>query len=299
MKKRRGRRGFWWWSWLLLMLTIGGVVGGFFYGKQKWDEAPKEYLAYATLSFHVRDIFVSARNGIQAGSSGVANANESEVLRKIKSEGSLKEVALKLDFAKQWKVEKDEAILQLRGALDLDLDQVREKLTVVTRLNDPQEAADFANIVATAIPSLIKKIDEKNKSEGLEQLARDSQPLIDESVIAKGKLKESLAAKGVNIEPGPGVDLGDYLYIPEVLDAKLEWDSTSDALKAIYDSQSEYRNYWSKTVRPSIVTAKAIVPPNFVGPNLQPFQVRWSVYGMTAGMVLGSLLMVICWKLFP
>ena len=281
------------------MLTIGGVVGGFSYGKQKWDEAPKEYLAYATLSFHVRDIFVSARNSIQAGSSGVANANESEVLRKIKSEESLKEVALKLDFAKQWKMDDNEAILQLRGGLDLDLDQVREKLTVVARLNDPQEAADFANIVATEIPSLIKQIDEKNKNEGLEQLARDSQPLIDESIIAKGKLKESLAAKGVNIEPVPGVDLGDYLYIPEVLDAKLEWDSTSDALKAIYDSQSEYRNYWSKTVRPSIVIAKAIVPPNFVGPNLQPFQVRWSVYGMTAGMVLGSLLMLICWKLFP
>jgi hypothetical protein len=130
-------------------------------------------------------------------------------------------------------------------------------------------------------------------------LGRDSQPLLDEEAAAKAKLKQALAAKGVNIDPGPGVDLGDYLYIPEVLDAKLEWDSTGEALKAIYDSQAEYRNYWAKTVKPSFVMAKAVAPPSFVGPDLQPFQVRWSVYGLTAGMVAGSLLMLICWKLFP
>jgi hypothetical protein len=299
MKKRRGRRGFWWWSWLLIVLTIGGVVGGFFYGKQKWDEAPKEYVAYAALSFHVRDVFRSAQNGLEVGSIGVADANESEVLRNVKSEESLKEIAQNLDFANQWGVSQNEAILQLRGGLDLDLDQGSDQLAVAARLTNSQEAADFANAVATEIPKLIKRLDEKNKKEAMEQFSRDAQPLVDENITAKEKLKESLTAKGVKLEPGPGVDLGDYLYIPEVLDAKLEWDSTSDALKAIYESQSEYRSYWSKTVRPSFVMTKAIAPPNFVGPNLQPFQARWSVYGMTAGLVVGSLLMLICWKLFP
>jgi hypothetical protein len=299
MKKRRGRRGFWWWSWLLVLLTIGGVVGGFFYGKQKWEETPKEYVAYATLSFHVRDVFVSSKSGIQQNSTEVADANESEVLRQVKSEESLKGIALDLDLANKWGASPSDVVPQLRTGLDLDLDQLSGQLTVGARLNDPQEAADFANAVAAAVPELIKRIDEENKKEGLEQLSRDSQPLLDEVAAAKGKLKAALAAKGVNIEPGPGVDLGDYLYIPEVLDAKLDWDSTNDALKAIYDSQGEYRNYWAKSVKPSFVMAKAIAPPSFVGPDLQPFQVRWSVYGMTAGMVLGSLLMLICWKLFP
>ena len=299
MKKRRGRRGFWWWSWLLIVLTIGGVVGGFFYGKKKWDEAPKEYVAYATLSFHVRDVFVSSQNGFQAGATGVADANQSEVLRNVKLEESLKGIALNLDLANQWGMTQNEAVFRLRGGLDLDLDLVADQLTVEARLNDSQDTADFANAVAAEIPNLIKRLDEKKKKEAMDQFSRDAQPLVDENLNAKEILKESLAAKGVKLEPGPGVDLGDYLYIPEVLDAKLEWDSTSDALKAVYDSQSEYRNYWSKVVSPSFVMAKATPPPSFVGPSLQPFQARWSVYGMTVGLVVGSLLMLICWKLFP
>ena len=299
MKKRRGRRGFWWWSWLLIALTIGGVVGGFFYWKKKWDEAPKEYVAYATLSFHVRDVFVSSPNEIKAGSTGVADANQSEVLRNVKLEESLKGIALNLDFANQWGMTQNEAVFRLRGGLDLDLDLVADQLTVEARLNDSQDTADFANAVAAEIPNLIKRLDEKKKKEATDQFSRDAQPLVDENLTAKEKLKESLAAKGVKLEPGPGVDLGDYLYIPEVLDAKLEWDSTSEALKAIYDSQAQYRNYWSKVVSPSFVMAKATAPPSFVGPNLQPFQARWSVYGMTLGLVVGSLLMLICWKLFP
>ncbi len=299
MKKRRGRRGFWWWSWLLIALTIGGVVGGFFYGKKKWEEAPKEYVAYATLSFHVRDVFVSSQNELQTGSTEVADANQSEVLRNVKLEESLKGIALNLDFANQWGMTQNEAVIRLRGGLDLDLDQATDQLTVEARLNDSQDTADFANAVAAEIPNLIKRLDEKKKKEAMEQFSQDSQPLVDENLNAKEKLKESLAAKGVKLEPGPGVDLGDFLYIPEVLDAKLEWDSTSDALKALYDNQSEYRNYWSKLVSPSFVMAKATPPPSFVGPSLQPFQARWSVYGMTEGLVVGSLLMLICWKLFP
>jgi hypothetical protein len=299
MKKRRGRRGFWWWSWLLIVLTIGGVIGGFFYGKKRWDEAPKEYVAYSTVSFYVRDVFSPAQDGIQVGSAEVLDANESEVLRNAKLEKSLNGIALNLDFANQWGVTQNEAVIKLRGGLDLDLDQTTDQLAVEARLNDSQNTADFANAVADEIPNLIKQLDEKNKEEALEQFSRDAQPFVDENITAKEKLKESLAAKGVKLEPGPGVDLGDYLYIPEILDAKLEWDSTSDALQAIYDSQSEYRNYWSKKVRPSFVIAKATAPPNFVGPNLQPFQARWSVYGMTLGLVVGSLLMLICWKLFP
>jgi hypothetical protein len=293
MKKRRGRRGFWWWSWLLIALTIGGIVGGFFYGKKKWDEAPKEYLAYAALSFHVRDAFMSA------GSTGLVDANESEVLRNVKSEESLRGIALNLDFANQWGVNQDEAVIRLRRGLDLDLDQATDQLTVSARLNDSQDAADFANAVAAEIPNLIKRLDEKNKKEVMEQFSKEAQPLVDKELTAKAMLKDSLAAKGVKLEPGPGVDLGDYLYIPEVLDAKLEWDSSSEALKVMYEDQAKYRNYWSKSVRPSFVMAKAIAPPSFVGPNLQPFQTRWSVYGMTLGLIAGSLLMLICWKLFP
>jgi hypothetical protein len=59
-----------------------------------------------------------------------------------------------------------EVVPQFRTGLDLDLDQSSDQLTVAARLNDPQEAADFANAVATELPDLIKRIDEKKKRRG-------------------------------------------------------------------------------------------------------------------------------------
>lgn len=274
-------------------------MGGFFLGKKKWEEAPKEYVASASVSFNVRDVFVSSQQGVRNDAAGVPDANEAEVLRQAQSEDFLQKVARKLELTKRWEMSATEVVARLRSALDLDLDTSTDQLQVNTNLNHPQDAADFANAVAEELPELIVQIDEQNKEQSVAQLVIDAQPFVDEEVDAKSRLREALLAKGVKIEPGSGVDLGDYLLIPEVREAKLDWDSAKESLEAFNGSQSKYQSYWSKRVRPSMVIAKALAPPSFVGPALRPFETRWSVYGMTAGLIAGSLMMLACWKLFP
>ncbi len=54
-----------------------------------------------------------------------------------------------------------------------------------------------------------------------------------------------------------------------------------------------------RAVVPTIVMVKAVPPPTFSGPDVEPFQMEWALYGLTGGMVVGSLLSLLCWKLFP
>ncbi len=60
----------------MALATIGGTVGGFFMGKKEWENAPKEYLATAKLSFHVRAPFVASKSGVQMSIGAVADENE-------------------------------------------------------------------------------------------------------------------------------------------------------------------------------------------------------------------------------
>jgi len=108
-----------------------------------------------------------------------------------------------------------------------------------------------------------------------------------------------LAEKGVEIELYPGVDLDAYALIPEVLSARLEWDSKREIFETTKQGQGEYASYWGRAVKPTFVTSKAEAPRGFVGPDVEPFQMQWGLYGLTAGLVIGSLLTLICWKLFP
>lgn len=299
MKRRRGRRGFWWWSWLLILAVAGGVGGGYYYGEQRWQEAPKQFLAEALVSFQVRDPFVSKQAGIQIPSSEVADANELEVIDAIKSEEVLSPVVTELDLTRKWGMGMAEAVARLRIALELDLDKSTDQLTVSARLNDPELSAAVANLVAETIPGKIAEIDEAKEEKALVLLEAEMEPVVKREAEARAALSSALAANGIKIELVPGQSLGAYQEIPEVLTAKVTWDSTVEDLKDLRKDQAEYRNYWQLSPRPSLVLEKAEVPGEAVGPALQPFQVRWATYGLTAGLVLGSLLMVVCWKLFP
>lgn len=267
-------------------------------GKKEWEEAPKEFQTTAKLTFHTRSPFVASQSGVQASSNSVANENESQVLREVLSDEILGEIVTKLDLAKKWGMAPAEVIMQLRSGVELDLTKERAELNVQVTLYDPAEAAEVANAIAEAVPGLIKVLDERNKVEGFKGLEMEVQPLVDEEFAALSRLKERLKENGITIEPGPGVDLGDYLFIREVLDAKVEWDAAREILASMSKGQAEYRNYWGRSVKPSFIAARAEPPGGFVGPAVEPFQIRWSVYGMTAGMMLGSILMLIFWKLF-
>ena len=299
MKRRRGRRGVWWWSWLLVLVTIGAVVGGFLYGKKRWEDAPKDFQSVATLSFHVRDPFVLPGKAALVSMSRMADPNEAGVLRETESDAALAPIVTEFDLTKKWELGTADALSELRTSLELELDREKNELYVSVIRHDPEEAAELANAVAKAIIPRIKELDEKRKVEGLAKQELELQPFQDEESESRASLKKVLTSKNIKIELTPGVDLGSYLFDEEILPAKLEWDSAIENLSSAQSGQSAYTNYWKKSVRPSLITTKAEPTPKFIGPALQPVQVEWSLYGLTAGLVVGSLLMLLCWKLFP
>jgi uncharacterized protein involved in exopolysaccharide biosynthesis len=288
-----------WWSWLLALVTIGGVVGGYKYGEVKWEEAPKDYLAIAKVSVRIRPPFVSKKAGIELATGAMANANEQEVLRRIESEEVLGAVVKSLELTDQWNVGSAGAVNKIRAGLLLELDKETNTLEVQVTLNDPQEAADVANTLGSLVPATVKEVDLNKKEAASELLETEARPLEDAESDARAKLTKALEANGINIKLTPQVDLGPYQELEDVLAAKVEWDSAREDLEDLKKEQFEYQQYWMRQLRPTIVSVKAEVPPTWSGPPVKPFQIRWATYGLTAGMMLGSLLMLLCWKLFP
>ena len=132
------------------------------------------------------------------------------------------------------------------------------------------------------------------------KLELELQPFVDEEVDARAKIKSALAENNIPIDPQPGMKIDEiYTVLPKVHDAMVEWDLAQRNLVERQSDQVQYTNYWKKSVRPSLVSENAVPALSFIGPELQPFQVEWSLYGLTLGLVVGSLLMLVCWKLFP
>jgi hypothetical protein len=300
MKRRRGRRVFWWWSWLLVLLTIGAVVGGFLHGKKRWEDAPKDFRSVATLSFHVRNPFVVPGQAALVSTSRLADSNEAEVMREIESEVALTPIVTEFDLAQKWGIGTEDALTELRTSLELELDRGKDDLYVIVIRHDPAEAAQLANAVAKGVISRIKVIDERKKVEMAKKLELELQPFVDEEVDARAKIKSALAENNIPIDPQPGMKIDEiYTVLPKVHDAMVEWDLAQRNLVERQSDQVQYTNYWKKSVRPSLVSENAVPALSFIGPELQPFQVEWSLYGLTLGLVVGSLLMLVCWNLFP
>ena len=299
MKKRRGRRSLMWWSWLLVLVTLAGVVGGFQYGKTRWEEAPKDYLGVARVSFNVRPPFVFNKAGGQDSTQTIANPNEREVMSRIESEEVLSKVVEELALAEKWETGTTVAVNRIRIGLQLDLNRETGELEVKVTLNDPKEAAEVANALAALIPATIASFDESQKAEAFKLLEIEARPLEDLESEAESKLKRALEKNGITLKLTPEIDLGPYQELNEVLSAKVEWDTAREDLRELRAEQNEYRQYWLRRLRPSMVTVRAEAPPSFVGPPVEPFQMRWLTYGLTAGLIVGSLLMLACWKIFP
>ncbi|MDB4544616.1 hypothetical protein N9Z83_01595, partial [Akkermansiaceae bacterium] len=159
---------------------------------------------------------------------------------------------------------------------------------------DPAESAELANAIAKRVPEVIKNLDEFNKAEGLERLKLEAEPYIKTEQDAKDALKKALADMKVNLEIEPGIDLNIYMTVPAVAEAKEYWDTVRETKIAF-----EFERYWQKITKPSLVTTKATPAPYFTGPEVQPFQMQFGLYGLTLGLFVGILLMAVCWKLLP
>ncbi len=299
MKRRRGRRGFWWWSWLLALVTAVGVVGGFLYGKKKWEDGPKDYLSTAKLSVHIRPPFVAKSARVEDSGSRLANLNEEAVLRDLKSDDALRPIIETLDLSAAWGLGTDDALTELRSSIDLEHDRLVKELDVRVTRHDPLEAAQIANLIAEGVYGRVKVVDERQKLEGAKTLSLELAPFIEIEAEARAELKAAFAAKNLKIDPKPGMDVSTYLLDPTIRDAHLEWDSARETLKGVKESQRAFESHWSRSVRPTIIVTKAVPPPSFYGPEVEPIQMQWALYGLTAGLILGSLLSLICWKLFP
>ncbi len=299
MKRRRGRRGFWWWSWLLALITVGGVVGGFFYGEKQWEEAPKDYYSSAKLSIHIREPFVARGAKLEASDSSLANLNEEAVLRDIKSEQALSPVLAEFELTQKWGMGTADALTELRSSVSLEHDRLLKVLFVIVSRHDANEAAQIANFIANGVAGRVKIVDEQQKIEGAENLKEELSPFVQSEIEARDDLKAAFADKGITIDPKPGVDVSTYLLDAVINEAYIKWEGTLDNLTGVKRSQGAFENHWRRDVRPTIVTEDAVAPPTFAGPEVEPFQMQWALYGLTLGLVGGSLLSLLCWKLFP
>ena len=297
MKRRRGRRSFWWWSWLLFLTAVGGTLGGAFYGKQEWEKADKEYPASAIVETNIRAPFKG--NNLKESPTGIANVNESQVIKEIESHATLSKIAADLNLTQKWELGLDDVITTLRSSLDVNLDQQDKMMEVAIVRPDPNEAAEIATAIAKMIPDVIKALDASNKSAGLERLNLEAEPYNQTEADARQALKQALLNIKVNLEPTPGMDLNIYMTVPAVAEAKEYWDTVRETKIAFDISQGEYGRYWQKPLKPSFVSRAATPAPNFTGPEMQPFQVQFGLYGLTLGLFGGIALMTICWKLFP
>ena len=303
MKRRRGRRSFWWWSWLLLLTAVGGTLGGAFYGKQEWEKADKEYPASAIVETNIRAPFKG--NNLKESPTGIANVNESQVMKEIESHAALSKIVRALEkhaglkLTQEWELGEDDVITTLRSSLDVNLNQEDKMMEVAIVRPDPNEAAEIANAIAKMVPVVIKALDASNKSAGLERLKSEAEPYNQTEADARQALKQALLNIKVNLEPKPGMDLNIYMTVPAVAEAKEYWDTVRETKIDFDISQGEYARYWQKPLKPSSVSREATPAPNFMGPEMQPFQVQFGLYGLTLGLFGGIVLMAICWKLFP
>ncbi|YCM45372.1 hypothetical protein V2O64_04965 [Verrucomicrobiaceae bacterium 227] len=297
MKRRRGRRGFWWWSWLLALITIGTTVGGYFYGKKRWEDAPKDYVAVAVVSVDIRKPF--AVLGVEVAATGLLNENESRMVREIESSEGLKPIVESLGLAKKWAMSVDEATTHLRSSIDLNLDSGSKELSVVVTRHDPEESAEIANAVARAVPGRIEAADEKMVEAESAKLKAEIQPYIKDVEESRLALKAAFEANNIPIDPREGLDVGPYNQIPAVVSANLAWVEALDFHRVAVKGQSEISSYLDRGIKPSFVKEAAVPPTRISGPALEPFQLQTGLYGLTLGLLVGSLLMFIFWKLFP
>ena len=309
MKRRRGRRSFWWWSWLLFLIAVGGSLGGAFYGKQEWEKADKEYPASAIVKTDIRAPFKG--NNLEESPTGIANVNEAQVMKEIESHAALSKIADELNLTQEWELGLDDVITTLRSSLDVNLNQKDKTMEVAIVRPDRNEAAEIANAIAKMLvprpddqsashrEGMIKALDASNKSAGLEWLKSEAEPYNQTEADARQALKQALLNIKVNLEPTPGMDLNIYMTVPAVAEAKEYWDTVRETKIANDISQGEYRRYWQKPLKDSSVISQATPARNFMGPEMEPFQVQFGLYGLTLGLFGGIVLMTICWKLFP
>ncbi|MGJ8696020.1 MAG: hypothetical protein ACSHYF_06865 [Verrucomicrobiaceae bacterium] len=293
MQRRKRKKGFWWWSWLLVLFAVGGTGGGWFVGEKLWEQAPKQYRSTAKLRVDILPPFGNA-----TGISGIRNSSESAALRDLESIDFLTVLGRELELGQRWGASEPEVIEMLRDAIKLELSEQKELFITIER-DSPEEAQEIVNYMAPLAIERLAYFHSENKKAGLAKVDELLAFYIDAVEDARAEYAAALRAKGVKIDPKPGMDLSAYNeFGEEISEPQVAWQSALDELAEQRKDMSPQLLHWEKKVLPATILAEGELPSRISGPDKEPYQTRGAVAGISLGILFGLLGMFVFWKLF-
>lgn len=263
-----------------------------------WEKTPKDYVSTAVLKVDISPPYVDPQVRSQMVDVGLLNDEELEVLRNLKSIPSLSLIGENFNAWQRWGVDQADGIDRLRRSISFELGKDKNLVIRATQ-HDPMEAQEFAQIVVERTTAGLSEIAEIRSQEGLKSVDQELSATEQLADDAKAEFVGALKVLGVTVDPKLGMDLEIYAESDQnVLTTKIAWER---ATRNFLDRQAELRpmtRHWERKVTPAIVIQAADMPTGISGPLKEPFQTQGAVVGVTLGLFLGLLAMLMCWKLF-
>ncbi|MGC6426674.1 MAG: hypothetical protein ACON5H_06715 [Akkermansiaceae bacterium] len=299
MQRRKTRKGFWWWSWLLVLFVAGGAGGGWFVGQKLWEQAPKQYRSTAKLRAYVIPDYLGSGSNLAMES--VRDGTAGKVLLDLESVEFLTSLAQSeaLALDKRWGLPLPAVIKELRESILLEYTKDKELFITLER-EIPEEAEEIANYMAALALERIEFLNSELSRKGMEGVESRLSIYLEAVSDSHAEYAAILRAKaGVDIDPKPGMDLNDYNeYGKPVIDAQVKWQEALDDLEDARREFSSEISHWKRKILPSSILENAELPIGIHGPKVEPFQTRGAIGGLSLGICLGLLMMLMCWKLF-
>ena len=299
MQRRKTRKGFWWWSWLLVIFIAGGTAGGWFVGETLWEKAPKQYRSTAKLRAYVIPDYLGS--GTVRGFEGERHSTAAKVLQDLESVEFLTSFAQDdvMALEQRWGIPLAAVIKELRESIILDYRKNNELFITVERTT-PEEAEEIANYLSVLAVERLEFLNRKLRDIGMEGVNAQLQVYTQAVSDSHSEYSAIIRAKsGLNIDPKPGMDLNTYnTYGEEVINAQVNWQEALDDLKEAEREFYPETSHWKQKVLPSSVLEAAELPIDIYGPQLEPYHTRGAIGGLSLGICLGLLAMLMCWKLF-
>lgn len=298
MQRRKRRKGYWWWSWLLVIFVAGGTAGGWFVGEKLWEQAPKKYRSTAKLRAMVIPDYLGSGTG--RGFEGARHTTAAKVLHDLESVEFLTSFAEDevMALEKRWELPLAAVIKELRASILLDYTKDKELFITIER-GTPEEAEEIANYLAVLAVERLEYLNVQLREVGMAGVNSRISVYTEAVQDAHAEYAAVLRARGVNIDPKPGMDLNAYNEFGEaVINAQVNWQEALDDLKEARKEFFPEISHWEQKIMPSSVLEKGQLPTGIHGPKIEPYRTRGAIGGLSLGILLGLFAMLVCWKIF-
>ncbi|MDE0858551.1 MAG: hypothetical protein OSA93_00180 [Akkermansiaceae bacterium] len=296
MQRRKTRKGYWWWSWLVAIFAAGGTIGGWFVGESLWKKSPKNYISSALIKVDIIPTYVEAGAREQMVD-GLLNAEEVEILASLKSVHFLTMLATSANLWERWGVEENEGLKRLRKSLQFNLNKDKELIVDVSR-STPEDALELAKTTAETTLWGLQQLAELRKVEGLRLMKEDLAGIKREVDDSTAELAAVLKRTGAPIEPKEGMNLDDFAFVEGVVEAKVVWETALADLKVKKKELLPMKLHWERKVKEPILLEEPQLPTRISFSQKEDYQTQGAVAGVSVGIVLGLLAMLVCWKIF-